>query len=81
MQNNSIHTESFPNATGIINVPAGFLLGSIYNKSSNDILVVLGSSSINIAPNTIYNFEYIGKTYPEISIIAGVNVIDAVFHY
>lgn len=81
MQNNSIHTESFPNATGIINVPAGFLLGSIYNKSSNDILVVLGSSGINIAPNTIYNFEYIGKTYPEISIIAGVNVIDAVFHY
>lgn len=81
MQNNSIHTESYPNATGIINVPAGFLLGSIYNKSSNDILVIIGSSSINIAPNTIYNFEYTAKTYPAITIIAGVNTIDAVFHY
>lgn len=81
MQNNSIHTESYPNATGIINVPAGFLLGSIYNKSSNDILVIIGSSNINVAPNTIYNFEYVAKTYPAVIIIAGVNTIDAVFHY
>ncbi|MCS6794935.1 MAG: hypothetical protein RMJ97_07035 [Raineya sp.] len=81
MLNNTAHTESYPNATGIINVPAGFLLGSIYNKSSNNILVGIGTASINIAPNTIYNFDFIGKTYPAIIIIAGVNTIDAVFHY
>lgn len=81
MQEFFVNIKAFPSSTGTQIVEEGWLYGSVYNKGTSDITMLLDGETINLASGTIYNFEFLGKPYMQLTINAGTNTFDAVFHY
>ncbi|MDX1903024.1 MAG: hypothetical protein SFU27_02600 [Thermonemataceae bacterium] len=84
MLDNFMDTKTF-SGTGVTDFPAGFRNGSVYNKGTTAIQIIVdfggGNFIISLDPGMIYNFEESVKTYSNVRIQAGTNQIDAVFHY
>jgi len=78
---NEVTIVSVAGSSGTIEIEAGYLYGSVYNKGTAAINIEIDGVSIGLEAGMIYNLEYITKPYPATRIIAGVSPVDAVFHY
>jgi len=79
--NNKHYAKSITASTAVI--PAGFLIGSIANVGTTDATVTLAiadaidtsANSFVLKPNMVYDFEFCGKPYGEVTINGTCEII------
>jgi len=81
MNPNVVHTKAFSFAGTSNDIEGGFTHGSIHNTGNANVLIQIDDSTIVIKPSTVYNFDYVGKAYPAITVHTAGTSCEAVFHY